>query len=199
MPKTLTAGEHWDKAFEYYFKGDRQRTIKEARLAMRLNPNYVRPHWIIGHVYLFTEPVDREAALREFRELVRKDPRWPEGHTALASVLMKQGRKAEALKSIREVLRLKPNQKWAQLQLSQHLLERGEYREAIAVLLAKANAPHFCTPADAYLLRAELLMNSSYAEARREWEYVLTLDETIPANRVAQVEARKRLQETEKL
>jgi hypothetical protein len=29
-----------------------------------------------------------------------------------------------------------------------------------------------------------------------EWEYILTLDETIPANRVARVQARKRLEET---
>lgn len=77
------------------------------------------------------------------------------------------------------------------------LLERGEYREAVAVLLGKANAPRFCTAADAYLLRGELLMNKSHEEARAEWQYILTLDETIPAYRVAQVQARKRLQETE--
>lgn len=196
MPKKLTAREHWDKAFQYYFEGDRRRTIKSAHMAMKLNPNYVRPHWIIGQVYLSTAPVDREAALKEFRELVRSDPRWPEGHASLGAVLIKQGRKAEALQSIREVHRLKPMHVWARLELSKHLLERGEYREALAVLLAKADPPHFCTVADAYLLRAELLMNTSHAEARAEWEYILTLDETIPAYRVAQVEARKRLQET---
>lgn len=198
MPKTLTAGEHWDKAFDYFWKGDRRRTIKEARLAMELNPNYVRPHWIIGQVYLATEPVDREAALKEFRELVRKDPRWVEGHVALAGVLLKQGRTAEALKSLREVLRIRPNSPWAQIVLSRDLLKRNEYREAIAVLLGKASPPPFCARVDAHLLIAELLMNRSYAEARAEWQYILTLDETIPANRVAQIEARKRLQETEK-
>jgi hypothetical protein len=41
-------------------------------------------------------------------------------------------------------------------------------------------------------------MRWSSEEARAEWQHILTLDETIPANRVAQVEARKRLQETEK-
>jgi len=44
MPKTLTAREHWKKAMEYYWNGDRRRTIKEARLAMKLDPNYVRSH-----------------------------------------------------------------------------------------------------------------------------------------------------------
>jgi hypothetical protein len=39
----------------------------------------------------------------------------------------------------------------------------------------------------------------SSEEARAEWQYILTLDETIPANRVAQIQARKRLQETVKL
>ncbi len=199
MPKKLTAREHWNKAFEYLFGGDRRRTIKEARLAMKLNPNYVRPHWVIGHAYLIIDPEDREAALKEFRELVRKDPRWVEGHNALAGTLMKQGRTAEALKSWRDVLRLKPNSPGAQLAVSKHLLERGEYREAVAVLLGKANAPRFCTVADAYLLRGELLMNKSHEEARAEWQYVLTLDETIPAYRFAQDQARKRLQETEKL
>lgn len=198
MPKKLTAREHWLKAFDYLFAGDRRRTIKEARLAMTLNPNYVRPHWVLGQAYLIIEPVDREAALKEFRELVRKDPRWPEGHASLGATLMAQGRTAEALQCIREVLRLKPNYPWAQLELSRHLLKRNEYREAVAVLLGKASPPRFCTRVDAHLLIAELLMNRSHAEARAEWEYILTLDETIPANRIAQVEARKRLAETEK-
>jgi Flp pilus assembly protein TadD len=197
MPKKLSAREHWNKSFEYLFGGNRRRTIEEARLAMTLNPNYVRPHWVIGQAYLIIEPEDREAALKEFRELVRKDPRWPEGHSSLAAVLLKQGRKVEALKSIREVLRLKPDYSWAQLELSKHLLERGEYREAVAVLQGKANSPAFCTVADAHLLRAELWLNRSHEEARAEWQYILTLDDTIPANRVAQVQARKRLQETE--
>jgi predicted Zn-dependent protease len=166
---------------------------------MKLNPNLARPHWIVGHAYLRADPPDREAALKEFRELVRKDPRWVEGHGALAGTLMKQGRKAEALKSIREVLRLRPNSPWAQVEMGKHLLERGEYREAVAVLMGKPNPPRFCNIADAYLLIAEFRMSWSYAEARAEWQYILTLDETIPANRVAQVEARKRLQETEKL
>jgi Tfp pilus assembly protein PilF len=199
MPKKLTAREHWYRALKYYWEGDRRRTIREGRLAMKLNPNYVRVHRIIGCAYLSTEPVDCEAALKEFRELVRKDPRWPEGHEHLGRALMRQGRTAEALKSFREELRLRPDSPWAQVEIGRHLLKRGEYREAVAVLLGKATAPQFCTMLDAHLLIAEFVMRWSYAEARAEWEYILTLDETIPANRVAQIEARKRLQETEKL
>jgi predicted Zn-dependent protease len=197
MRDKLTANEHWDKAFDYWWEGNVQKAIEEGRLAMEINPNLARPHWIVGQSYLRMDPPDCESALKEFRELVRKDPRWVEGHVALASTLMKQGRRTEALKSIREVLRIKPDHFWAQIELSQHLLERGEYREAIAVLLAKASTPQFCTVADAYLLRAELLWNSERSKARAELEHILTLDETIPAYRVAQVEARKRLKGSE--
>ena len=197
MPKTLTAREQWNKAFACFWKGDRRRTIKEARLAMKLNPNYVRPHWIIGTVYLSTEPVDCEAALKEFRELVRKDPRWPEGHTSLGRTLMRQGRTAEALKSFRQVLRLKPDSPWAQVEIGRHLLKRGEYRAAVAVLQGKPNPPDFCTVADAHLLIAEFVMRWSSEEARAEWEHILMLDETIPAYCNAQLEARKRLAELE--
>jgi len=197
MADKLTANEHWDKAFDYWWEGKVQQAIEEGRLAMELNPNLARPHWIVGQAYLRMDPPDRESALKEFRELVRKDPRWVEGHSALAATLLKQGRRAEALKSLREVLRLKPDYVWAQLELSKHLLERGEYREANAVLLGKPNPPRFCCVADAHLLRAELLWNRSHEEARAEWQHILTLDETIPANRVAQVEARKRLKGSE--
>jgi tetratricopeptide (TPR) repeat protein len=199
MPKTLTAYEHWRKAHKYYWEGNRRGTIREGRLALKLNPNYVKSHWLIGCVYLSTEPVDCEAALKEFRELVRKAPLWPEGHEHLGRTLMRQGRTLEALKSFREELRLRPDSPLAQVEIGRHLLKRGEYREAIAVLLGKATAPQFCTMADAHLLIAEFLINWSYDEACAEWEYILTLDETIPAYRVAQIEARKRLQEMESL
>jgi len=197
MAEKLTAREYWSKAVESWFDGKAQQAIEEGRLAMKLDPSLARPHWVVGHAYLRMEPPDRESALKEFRELVRKDPRWIEGHAALAGALRLQGRNAEALNSIREVLRLKPDNAWAKLELSKHLLERGEFREAVGVLMGKPTPPTFCTVADAHLLRAELWWNSSHAEARAEWEYILTLDETIPAYRAAQVEARRRLKSSE--
>jgi tetratricopeptide (TPR) repeat protein len=197
MPNKLTANEHWDKAFDYWWEGNVQGAIAEGRLAVEIDPSLAGPHWVIGQAYLRMDPPDRESALKEFRESVRKDPRWVQGHGALGNTLLQQGRRAEALKSIREVLRLEPDNAWARREFSKHLLERGEYREAVAVLLGKPNPPRFCCAADAHLLRAELLWNWSHEEARAEWEYILTLNETIPANRVAQVEARKRLKSSD--
>jgi tetratricopeptide (TPR) repeat protein len=199
MSNTSLARQHWHKAFEYFFEGNRRMTIREARLAMKLNPNLARPHWIIGQAY-FIEPVDREAALKEFRELVRKDPRWAEGHASLGATLMKQGRFDEALKSVREVLRLKPDHKWAQAEMSKHLLKRNEYREAIAVLRGRPSPSPFYTVADAYLMLDDLLARwGQPVEERREvWEQILSLDESIPAYRVARAEVSKRMAEVKR-
>lgn len=158
MPRTLTALEHYRKAHKYYWEGNRRGTIREGRLALKLNPNYVKAHWLIGCAYLSTQPVDCEAAIKEFRELVRKAPLWPQGHENLGRALMRQGRTADALKSFREEFRLRPDSPIAQVEIARHLLGRGEYRAAVAVLLGKANPPHFCTPVDAHLLIAEFVI-----------------------------------------
>src|SRR6185295_16705217 len=110
MANVSLARKYWDKAFEYYFEGKSDRAIAAGRKAMELNPGYVRPHWIIGYAFLHRETPDRESAIKEFRQLVEKDPRWCEGHTALGGVLAKQGRIIEAMKCYREALRLKPKQ-----------------------------------------------------------------------------------------
>lgn len=47
MPKILTAREHWDKAFDYFWKGNRRRTINEARLEVMRSvpPRAYLPDW----------------------------------------------------------------------------------------------------------------------------------------------------------
>ena len=87
MSNPSLAREHWQKAFDYFWEGKYRLTIKEGRLAMKLNPNLARPHWIIGQAYQASEPADREAVIKEFRERVRKEPRWVEGHASLAATL----------------------------------------------------------------------------------------------------------------
>jgi Flp pilus assembly protein TadD len=92
MAKITLARKYWDKAFDYYFDGESDRAIAAGRKAMKLNPALARPHWIVGQAFLFRRPPDRESAIKEFRQLVAKDPRWNEGHVALGAVLARQGR-----------------------------------------------------------------------------------------------------------
>src|ERR1044072_4293911 len=155
MANITLARKYWDKAFEYYFDGESDRAIAAGRTAMQLTPTYVRPHWIIGYAFIHREPPDRESAIREFRQLVEKDPRWCEGHTALGGVLAKQGRIIEAMKSYRESLRLKPKQPGVRIELARLLLKRNDYREAISVLRG-IDYP-FRTEIDAYHLLARAM------------------------------------------
>src|ERR1044071_70612 len=152
MSNINLARKYWDKAFDYYFDGESDRAIAAGRKAMKLNPAYVRPHWIIGQAYLFREPPDRESAIKEFRQLVAKDPRWCEGHVALGAALSRQGRIDEALKCYREALRRKSKQPGVRIHLARLLLKRNDYHEAISVLRG-VDSP-FRTLIDAYHLLA---------------------------------------------
>ena len=194
MSNINLARKYWDKAFDYYFDGESDRAIAAGRKAMKLNPAYVRPHWIIGQAYLFREPPDRESAIKEFRQLVAKDPRWCEGHNALGAVLAKQGRSDEALRCYRESLRLKPQQPGVRIHLAQLLLNRNDYKEAILVLRG-VDSP-FSVLIDAYYLLARTIEEVGYgrADTRAAWEQILTFDESIPANARAMTEARERLE-----
>jgi predicted Zn-dependent protease len=192
MAKTL-AGEYWDKAFEYYFDGESDRAIAAGRKAMELNPRLARPHWIIGQAFLFRKPPEPESALKEFRQLVEKDPRWYAGHAALGSTLEKQGRIVEALKCYREAFRLRPKDSGIRIKFAQMLLKRDEVREAIHVL--RAISSPFDPKIDAYHLLAQSMEEKGnyVKEVQAVWEYILTFDESIPANRPAMAEARARL------
>jgi len=194
MANVTLARKYWDKAFDYYFKGKSDRAIAAGRKAMELNPAYVRPHWIIGQAFLFRKPPDRESAIKEFRQLVAKDPRWSAGHFALGSVLAKQGRIIEAMKCYREGLRLDPESPGVRILLAQLLLKRNDYREASRVLRG-IDSP-FRTEIDAYHLLARRMEESGNfpEEKRAAWEHILTFDESIPANRPAIAEARERLE-----
>jgi tetratricopeptide (TPR) repeat protein len=194
MSNVTLARKYWDKAFDYYFDGKSDRAIAAGRKAMELNPRYVRPHWIIGQAFLFRDPPDRESAIKEFRQLVEKDPRWPAGHASLGSVLSLQGRIDEALKCYREALRLKPQQSGVRIELARLLLKRNDYREAISVLRG-VDSP-FSVLIDAYHLLARSKEELGYgrAEMRAAWEHILTFDESIPANARAMAYAREQLE-----
>src|SRR5881394_85244 len=193
MANITLARKYWDKAFDYYFEGESDRAIAAGRKAMELNPRLARPHWIIGYAFIHREPPDRESAIKEFRQLVEKDPRWNEGHVALAAALSRQGRIDAALKCYREALRLKPQQPGVRIELAHLLLKRNNYHEAICVLRG-IDSP-FRTLIDAYHLLARRMEEKGYgrADLRAAWEHILTFDESIPANRPAIADARQQL------
>ena len=196
MENKKLAKEHWCKGLDYYFQR-RPSVFEEARKASELHPTSSRPHWLLGVAYLHVPPLNVEAAIREFRLVVQKEPQWPIGHHNLGRCLVMQGRFDEALAPLRQALRMEPDALWARADLAQCLLKRGEFREAITVLRGKPSLSPFYTVADAHLLLADTLMQMGMRgdDARAQWQFILTLDESIPAYRAARAEARKRLQE----
>ena len=198
MTDKILARKHFDKAFDYYFKGSR-RAIKEAREAIKHNPKWSRPHWLLGTVFMHVPPPDIESAIKEYREVTRLEPQWPEGHYYLGTALAQQGRIDEAMPPLREALRLEPDAPCTRVALAECLLKRNDYRAAITVLRGKPSlSPHY-TLADAYLLIAEAWVKRHRTDlARPAWEFVLTLDDTIPVYRIPKEEARRRLLETAK-
>ncbi|HYX40897.1 MAG TPA: tetratricopeptide repeat protein, partial [Pyrinomonadaceae bacterium] len=123
MEDKLLARKHFDKAFDYYFKGSRK-AIKAARAAIAHNPKWSRPHWLLGQVFMFVPPIDLESAIREYREVTRKEPQWSKGHHDLGRALAKQGRIDEAMIAFRESLRLEPDLTWTRIWLAKCLLKR---------------------------------------------------------------------------
>jgi len=197
MANITLARKYWGKAWEYYFDGECDRAIAAGRKAMELNPALARVHWVIGNAFLWREPrghVERELAIKEFRQLIEKEPRWAPGYAALGGALMQQGRLAEALKSYSEALRLNPQQLGVRIPLAQLWLKRNDYREAIRVLRG-IDSP-FTTSIDAYLLLTRAMAKdvNYMREVRAAWEHILTFDESIPANRAAIAEARQELE-----
>lgn len=87
-------------------------------------------------------PPDRESAIKEFRELTRKEPRWVHGHGSLGGTLAKQGRIDEALKCFREAFRLAPQQPWTRIELASLLLKRNNYQEAISIARSRFGFPY---------------------------------------------------------
>jgi predicted Zn-dependent protease len=128
---------------EAYFDGDRKAAIKHANLAIVHHLKWSRPHWLLGLVYSVMNPIDLEEAIRENREVVRKEPRWATGHFNLGKNLAKQNRIQEALKSMREAVRLEPSSVWFRGGLAHMLLKQNDYREAITVLRARPSLSPF--------------------------------------------------------
>ena len=190
------AREHWSEGWECYFNGDRKGALKHGHLALVNNIRWSRPHWFLGMVYSLMEPINLEEAIREYRELVYKEPMWSNSHYCLGKALAQQGRVDEALEPLRQALRMEPDQVAFRTELAQWLLKRKDYREAITVLRGRPSLSPFYTMADAYLMLAEKMESCSSASAAEVWREILTFDESIPANRLAIAEARKRIAES---
>ena len=74
---------------------------------------------------------DLEKARRSFAEVVRLEPKIPEGHAALGSVLLNLGRPAEAAAELKRGLALKPSDANMKMNLAVADVRAGQSGEAL--------------------------------------------------------------------
>lgn len=77
---------------------------------------------------------DLETARRSFAEVVRLEPRIPEGHAALGSVLLNLGRPQEAAAELKRGLALKPGDPNMEMNLALAEVRSGETAQALPLL-----------------------------------------------------------------
>ncbi len=115
-------------------------------------------------------------AERQFRTVVRLAPEVAAGHSALGSVLVQEGRNAEALSELHKALQAEPNDAAAQLNLGTAAAavlgtaaaNSTEIEQAIGALTAWQSQHGSALPADAAIALAQLyLAKQQSAEADR--------------------------------
>ena len=96
----------------------------------------------------FAEDAD-EPTRTAFRELVRREPNFPEGHNNLGLMLLQSGAAAGAHAQFAEAIRLKPEYAEAHYNLALALHQEGkedaahaEFEKAYAISPELRNAPH---------------------------------------------------------
>ncbi|HZD75969.1 MAG TPA: tetratricopeptide repeat protein, partial [Acidobacteriaceae bacterium] len=77
---------------------------------------------------------DLEKARRSFAEVVRLEPKIPEGHAALGSVLLSLGRPSEAAEELKRGLALKPSDANMKMNLALAEVRAGRSGEALPLL-----------------------------------------------------------------
>jgi threonine dehydratase len=118
-----------------------------------------------------------------------------DGHYYLGKTLVQQRRIDEGMVALREAMRVAPDSPWPRIELAECLLKRDDYREAITVLRGKPSlSPHY-NLADAHLLLANKMAETKNINerARDHWKFIVAMDDSIPAYKIAKREAHERL------
>ncbi|MEW6378136.1 MAG: tetratricopeptide repeat protein [bacterium] len=91
----------------YYFgKGETEKAIEQFLSVLKVNPNDVFTHFVLGYIYDQTGKTD--LAIREFEETLRLDPRYVSAYNDLGTVYNRLGQYDKALEQFRKALEVNP-------------------------------------------------------------------------------------------
>jgi protein O-GlcNAc transferase len=194
MAQISSAKESHEKAWVLYL----EERYPEAEKVLRENivrfPDYAPSHLLLGQIQFFSEEPDFDAALMEFREVVRIGPSSQEGHHWLGSAFEHVGQTDDAIASYREAIRLAPEDPRPHVALGNCFIRKGWYSEAIKLLRKGLELKPYCTETDVRVFLAEALLKTGQTKAAcAEWRRVTEIEEGYPSYGASQEEARRKL------
>jgi tetratricopeptide (TPR) repeat protein len=194
MALTGPAKELQDKAHALYSENRYSQAKKVLLENIARYPDYAPSHLLLGQIHLFSRKPDYDAALREFREVVRINASWTEGHQWLGYAFERVGDIDEAIASYREVVRLAPVDARPHVALGNCFVRKGWYSEAIKMFRRGLELKPYGTEADVRVLLAGVLVNNGrIKEACLEWRRVLEIEAGYPSDDAPHQEAKRML------
>ncbi len=162
--------------------GSAQRLAQEA---LKINPDYRPAMVIIARDHYRNRRLDLAlyaltAILDGFGdENPARDKDNPEAFLLRGLILREQGHRALAMDQFRKVVQRRPDFVEARAQLATMLLEAGNAQEALMLLEGAVKYDQFSTPIHLGLGDTYRLLGR-YADAKREFEWVLTREPSLP-------------------
>jgi len=127
---------HYDRALNYGDMRDWDNAIREYKMAIECEPQFLRAYNNLGNVYALRDQL-AEAA-RYYSLVLKLDPSLAQVHSNLGNVLYKQGRVEESIVYFRQALALRPDlvEAWNNLGVALQKQEKPEaaieaYRKAL--------------------------------------------------------------------
>lgn len=188
------AAKSHEKAFELYLENRYPAAKKILLENISRFPGYARSHLLLGQIYFFSRKPNYEVAISEFREVVRIEPSWTEGHQCLGSALEQVGEVEKATASFQESIKLAPEDPRPFVSLGNCFAHLGRYSEAIEMFRKGLKLKPYCTEADVrFVLADALFKNEEMEEACAEWRKVIKIEAGWPSEGAPQREAKKML------
>lgn len=183
-----------ERAFALYLENRYSAAKKVLLENIARFPDYASSHLLLGQIHFFSRKPNYQAAVSEFREVVRINRIWNEGYQRLGSALEQVGEVENAASSFQEAIKLAPEDSRPRVALGNCFLKMGRYAEAIEMFRKGLELKPYCTEADVRTFLADALAkNDQIEEACCEWRKVIGIEAGWPSDGAPQREAKKML------